>query len=187
MTSDVVAAVARDAWRAASHPRAFFTTLDDRPSLRPPLAAAAVSALLGSLVLGVIAARATGSDAWLPFLLGAPLLVLPYLAIVTLLGGLMLMRPAALDLRAFEIVGWAWTPTGLLALSVLPVGLFAPGPTLLGAAVLLPPWHLWVVWRGVEIHAAGGARSAFLLYIAAVFGLPSALLAFTVTVLSNLA
>ncbi len=187
MRIDVVVGVARDAWRAASHPRAFFSALEDRPSLPPPLAAAAASALVGSLILGVVAARATGSDAWLPFLLGAPVLVLPYLAIVTLLGGLVLMRPAALDLRAFEIVAWAWTPTGLLALSVLPVGLFAPVPTLLGAAVLLPPWHLWVVWRGVEAHAAGGARAAFILYIVAVFGVPSALLAFTVTVLSNLA
>lgn len=187
MTSHRVAGAARDAWRAASHPRAFFATLDDRPSLAAPFAAAAVSALVGSWVLGIVAVRATGSDAWLPFLLGAPVLTLPYLAIVTLLGGLMLMRPAALDLRAFEIVAWAWTPTGLLALSILPVGLFAPWQALLGAALLLPPWHLWVVWRGVEVHAAGGARTAFVLYIVAVFGLPSALLAFTVTVLSNLA
>lgn len=187
MTSDVVVSTARDVWRVASHPRAFFAAQGDRTRLGAPIAAAGVSTLVGSWILGVVAARATGSDAWLPFLLGAPALTLPYLAIVTVLGGLMLMRPAALDLRAFEIVAWAWTPIGLLALSILPVGLLAPWPALAGAALLLPPWHLWVVWRGVEVHAAGGARTAFILYIVAVFGLPSALLAFTVTVLSNLA
>ena len=33
---------------------------------------------------------------------------------------------AGMDLRAFEVVAWAWVPSGVLALSLLPIGLFAP-------------------------------------------------------------
>lgn len=184
---NLVAAV-RHAWRAVSHPQAFFASLDDRPRLGRAIATMAVSALSASVVAGVVALRATGSDAWLPFVLGVPAATLPYLAVVTLLGGLTLMRPAALDLRAFEIVAWAWVPSGVLALSLLPIGWFAPWPTLLGGLLgLLPAWHLWIVFRGVEAFAAGGRRPAFVFYVVAVFALPSVLLVFTATVLSSLA
>jgi hypothetical protein len=174
-------------WRAVSHPAAFFAGLEDEPRLGRAAARAAASAAVGSLVAGLLALRASGSDAWLLFLLGGPVLVLPYLAIVALLGGLVLMRPAGLDLRAFEVVAWAWTPSGVLAVSLLPIGLVAPAATLAGGLAMLPAWHLWLVWRGVQTFAVAGARAAFALYAAAVFGLPLALLAFTVTVLSRLA
>lgn len=175
-------------WRAISHPRAFFARLDDRPQLGLALAVMAVSALVGSIVAALLALRATGSDAWAPALLGVPVAALVYLAVVTMLGGLTLMRPAGLDLRAFEIVAWAWVPSGALALSLLPIGLFAPWPTLLvGALALLPAWHLWMIWRGLEVHALRGRRAAFLFYVLAVFGLPTVLTLFTATVLSSLA
>ena len=178
----------RTIWSAVSHPQAFFRSLDDRPRLGPALTVMFLSAFVASLVAGAMLLRATASDAWLPVVLGLPLAVLPYLAIVTLLGGLTLMRPAGLDLRAFEIVAWAWVPTGVLATSLLPIGLFAPWATLLGGALLvLPAWHLWLVWRGVEAFAVRGARTAMIFYVVAVFALPSVLLAFTATVLANLA
>jgi hypothetical protein len=180
--------LARLAWRAISHPRAFFARLDDRPQLALALAVMAVSALAGSLIVALLALRATGSDAWAPALLGVPVAALVYLAVVTLLGGLTLMRPAGLDLRAFEIVAWAWVPTGALAASLLPIGLFAPWPTLLGGTLaLLPAWHLWMIWRGLEVHAVRGRRAAFLFYVLAVFALPTVLTLFTATVLSTLA
>lgn len=181
-----VAGSVRLAWRAVSYPAAFFAALGDEPRLAPALASAAVSGAVASLVAGALLVRATGSDAWLPFLLGAPGVALPYLAIVTLLGALTLMRPAGMDLRAVEVVGWAWVPSGVLALSLLPIGWFAPWPALAGAAVMLPPWHLWLVWRGTDAFAVARARTAVALYAAAVFGLPTALLAFTVAVLGNL-
>ena len=181
------ASALRSAWRAVSHPRAFFCSLEDRPALGAAIGTMAVSAAIASLVLAVLILRATASDAVLPLLVGVPAAVLPYLAIVTMLGGLTLMRPAGLDLRAFEIVAWAWVPAGVLALSLLPIGLFAPLPTLLGGAfVLLPAWHLWLVFRGLEVHADRGLRSAFLFYVVAVFALPAVLLAFTAAVLSTL-
>lgn len=177
----------RTVWRAVSHPTSFFERLGDEPRIAAPAGLAIVSATLGSMIAAILLTRATASDAWLPLLLGAPLVTIPYLGTIGLLGGLILMRPAGLDLRAFEIVAWAWVPSGPLAVALLPIGLLAPWPTLLGGAMfLLPPWHMWIVWRGVEVHAEGAPRLAFGLYVAAVFGLPAALLTFTLAVLSNL-
>lgn len=182
------AATLHAVWRAVSHPRAFFEQLDHRPRLASAFATMAVSAVLASLIAAEALLRATASNALLPFLIGIPVAALSYLAIVTVLGSLTLMRPAGLDLRAFEIVAWAWVPVGVLALSLLPIGLFYPWPSLLaGTFVLLPGWHLWMVWRGVEVHAERGARTAFLFYVLAVFALPTVLMAFTAGVLVNLA
>lgn len=173
------------AWAASSRPRAFFATLPERPALVAAAAAAAVAGAVGSLVAAVLLLRATGSTGWLPVLFGVPALALPYLALVSLLGGLVLMRPAALDLRAWEIVLWSWTPAGFLALSLLPIGLIAPLPTLVGGLLMLPVWHLWLVWSGTELHADAHARTAVLLYVLTVFGLPLVLVGFTVVVLST--
>lgn len=177
----------RRAWLAASHPRAFFDGLDERPALGPAAVAVAVSGVVGGLAAAVVAARATASDAWLPLLLAGPALVVPYLALLTLLGGLVLMRPAGLDLRAWEIAAWSWVPIGFLAASLTPIALVAPLPAALVAASLVPAWHLWLVWRGTRAHAVHGARGAVVLYGATVFVAPLALVAFTVAILSTLA
>lgn len=176
----------RRAWRAASAPRAFYADLPDRPALGTAAAAAAIAGLVGSVVLAAVAARATGS-APLPTLLVVPALALPYLALVTVLGGLVLMRPAALDLRAWEIAAWAWTPAGFLGLALLPIGLAAPAPTLFAASLMLPLWHLWLVWSGTSTHASGRPRLAVVLYAAAVFVAPTGLTIFTLAVLTPLA
>lgn len=186
MSAAPPAPIWRRAWRAASLPGAFFAELDDEPRLGPALRAAFASGAIGAAAAGLLLARATGSDAWLPFVLMVPVVALPYLAIVTLLGALTLMRPAGMDLRAFEVIAWAWVPSGMLALSVLPIGWLVPWPALASAGLLLPPWHLWLVWRGTQVHAVANARVAFVLYVVAVFGLPSALGVFILVVLSQL-
>lgn len=178
----------RSLWLAVSHPRAFFERLDERPKLGIAFAVMAASAGVAALLAAAAVLRATSSNALIPVMLGVPLATLLYLAIVTALGSLTLMRPAGLDLRAFEIVAWAWVPLGVLSVSLIPVGAFAPLPTLLaGAFVLAPAWHLWMVWRGVEVHAVGGQRTAMGFYVLAVFVLPSALMAFTAGILATLA
>ncbi|MDZ7800630.1 MAG: hypothetical protein U5K81_07555 [Trueperaceae bacterium] len=175
----------RRAWRAASVPGRFFEDLPDEPALGAAAAAGGVSLLMGALALGVVLARGTASDAWPLFLLGTPLMVLPYAVLVSILGSLVLMRPAGMDLRAFEIVAWAWVPSGFLAVSLLPIGWFAPWATMAGALAMLPAWHLWLVWRGTEVHATARPRAAAILYLLSVFGLPSVLVAFTLSVLSH--
>lgn len=177
----------RRAWSASSHPRAFYATLPDRPELGRAAATAAIAVTAAALALAAVVVRLTDSTGWLPLLLGVPAVVVPYLALITLLGGLVLMRPAGLDARAWEIVAWAWVPAGFLGLSLLAIGLAAPLPALIGAVVMLPPWHLWLVWRGTERFAVGRARTAFLLYAATVFGLPLVLVVSTLAVLSGAA
>lgn len=178
---------AASAWAAASRPRAFFASLDDRPEIGRAAAVAAASGLLGSLATAMLLIRATDSTGWLPLVLGLPALVLPYLALISLLGGLVLMRPAALDVRAWEIVGWSWLPAGFLGLTLLPIGLVAPVPTLVGGMLMLAPWHLWMVWSGTIVHARANERAAVILYAVTVFGLPLVLIGFTLAVLSNVA
>lgn len=178
----------RTIWAAASHPQAFFDSLDDAARLGPALVAMVLSALVASLVAGALLLRATSSDAVGPIVLGTPAVILLYLAQVTVLGGLTLMLPAGMDLRAFEVVAWAWVPSGVLAVSLLPVGLFAPLPALLvGALLLMPAWHLWIVWRGVGTFAVARPRFAMILYVLVVFALPAVFLAFITLVLSNVA
>lgn len=177
----------RRAWAAVSRPRSFYASLSDRPALATAAATAALSAVVGTAALALVVARATASDAWLPWLLGVPALLLPYLTLIALLGGLVLMRPAGLDLRAWEIVAWAWVPAGFVGVSLLPIGLLAPWPALVVGASLLPLWHLWLVWSGTETFAAGRPRLATTLYGVTVFGLPLLLVGFTAVVLSTLA
>ncbi len=177
----------RRAWRAASAPEAFFAGLDSTQVRLPAaLATAAVFAAVGAAVAGLLAARATGSVPW-PFLLGAPAVALPYLMIIGMLGALVLMRPGGMELRAIEVVAWAWVPAGWSALAVAPVGWFAPAPALLVAALLLPPWHLWVLWRGIEAFAPARQRTTAVLYGVVVFAVPFGISAFTLWVLSALA
>ena len=176
----------RRAWRAASAPEAFFADLDpSQVRLVPAFTTAAVCAGIGAVLVGLLAARATGSVAW-PFVVGVPAVALPYLAILVMLGSLVLMRPGGMELRAFEVVAWAWVPTGWLAVAVTPVGWFAPGPALLVAALLLPPWHFWVLWRGVEAFAPARTRTTAVLYGVVVFAVPFGITVFTLWVLSTL-
>lgn len=175
----------RRAWAAAAAPGPFFAALPDTPALGPAVLSAAASLLVAVAALALVLVRATDSAAFAPFLVATPVVVLPYVVLISVLGSLLLMRPAGLDLRAFEIVAWAWVPSGFLAVPLLPVGWFAPWPTLAGAALMLPVWHLWLVWRGTQAHAVGGARTAWLLYLVAVFALPLVLTGFTLTVLSR--
>lgn len=176
----------RRSWHAASRPRAFYESLEGRTEIGAAATAALLAGAVGASALAVLLIRLTESSGWLPLVLGVPALALPYLALISLLGGLMLMRPAGLDLRAWEIVLWAWVPAGFLGLSLLPIGLVAPLPTLIGGSIMLPLWHLWLVWSGTERHAVAHARAAVALYVVAVFGLPLGLVLFTLVVLSRL-
>lgn len=174
----------REAWWAASAPGAFFEALEERPAVGRASLAGLASVTVAALIAAALIARATGSTALLPIVLGFPAAVLPYVALVTLLGGLILLRAAGLDLRAWEVAAWAWVPAGFLAVALLPIGLLAPAATLIGGLLMLPPWHLWLVHAGTRAHAAGGVRAAVTLYVLVVFIAPAALVLFTLVMLS---
>ncbi|MBA2668332.1 MAG: hypothetical protein H0U69_15010 [Trueperaceae bacterium] len=171
-------ALVRDAWRAASAPTRFFLALADAGEPRPLRAALAatlcVSAALGVLSLAFV--RATGSDGVLLVWAASLAIALPVFSFVLLVGGLVMLRPAALDVRAWEVAGWAWTPAGALALSLLPAVVMAPGVSAVVGLVTFPIWHLIVVVRGVRALSPGRHVAASALYAIAVFGVPALLM-----------
>ena len=166
--------LARRLWRAASAPRAFFEDRvdDDAKPLRAVLVALA-SGAVGAVVAGWALALATGSDP-LVLVLAMVGLSLPYLVLITTLGGLALVRPGRLDLHAWEIAGWSWVPTGFLGLALAPVVPVAPPIALAVGVLLLPAANLFVVHGGLRAFAPPErVRTAFLIYIAVVYLAPA--------------
>lgn len=176
----------RDAWWAASAPMSFFRALHEAPAAQLPraLAAALVAVLLALAVLSLAFVRATGSDGVVLVWAFASAIALPYLAMVILLGGLVMVRPAGLDLRAWEIVAWSWVPAGPLALSLAPAAAVVPLPAALAGLAAFPFWHVVLVATGVRVFARQRARTALVLYLVAVFVVPALLLAVSYAVMS---
>lgn len=164
----------RKAWRAASAPRAFFGDRrdDDATPLRALLVALA-SGTVGAVFAGWALALATGSDP-LVVMLAAVALSLPYLVLITTLGGLAIVRPGRLDLHAWEIAGWSWVPAGFLGLALAPVVPLSPTLALAVGVLLLPAANLFVVHGGLRAFApAERVRTAFLIYLAVVYVAPT--------------
>lgn len=176
----------RQAWWAASAPRSFFLSLHAAPHAR--VGRAATAALLSWLVAATVGAlafvRATGSDG---FVVAVALLLaigLPYLLMAVFVGGLVMVRPAQLDLRAWEIAAWAWVPAGVLALSLLPAALVAPAPAALLGVAVAPVWHIVLVLHGVRVFAPARLGVAIVLYLVAVVVVPLLLTAVSYAVMS---
>ncbi len=173
-------------WWAASSPGAWFGRLDaDHPDLRPALLAALLSLVTGALGLGVAFLRATASDAVLPVLLAALglglLLAFPLLAA----GSLLLQAFGRLDLRAWEVAAWSWTPAFWTSLSFLPAALLAPTVALPLGVLTAVVWHLVVLRAGTRVFMPK-RRAVFLgFYVFMVFGLPVALTLFVGVLLSG--
>lgn len=159
-------------WRSAAHPRDFFETLPDDPRLGAAARAALFSLTIGAAVMALAIGRATASDAWLPIVVFVVPGMILYGATLWLVGGLTLARAAALDLRGWEIAGWAWVPSGFLALSLLPVVAVFPVTSLVVGTLGLPVWHLAIVAAGLEAFAGRRPRRALLFYALVVLAVP---------------
>ena len=165
-------------WQVATSPKRFFLGhTPRRSSLIRALASAATSGTIGLLAAGVALVRALGSDEVVTIMVLVILGGLPYLALLWLLGGFVLMRPAALDLRAWEVAAWAWTPAGLVGLLLSPLAWFVPLAGLVLGSVALPLWHLIVVNGALGAWSPARAQTTLFWYLAAIFALPTALLA----------
>ena len=188
MTRTGALGLVRDAWWAASAPMSFFRALHATPAAQLPraLAAALVAVLLALVVLSLAFVRATGSDGFVLVWAFASAIALPYLAMVILLGGLVMVRPAELDLRAWEIVAWSWVPAGALALSLAPAAVVVPLPAAVAGLVAFPFWHVVLVATGVRVFARRRALTALMLYLVAVFVVPALLLAVSYAVMSSM-
>ncbi len=178
----------RDAWWAASAPASFFRALHDSPEPRVgrALLVALLSVLLALAVLSLAFVRATASDGWLLVWVVASAIGLPYLGMVLLLGGLVMVRPANLDVRAWEITAWSWAPAGALALSLAPAAYLAPLPTALVGLLAFPFWHVVVVINGVNVFAPARRVVATTVYLGAVFLVPSLVTAVSYAIMSGM-
>lgn len=164
-------------WRAASAPRTFYEQLEPRPPRIPRSAgAAALGFTASALALSLGFLRATASDALLPVLLFA--LLLGGLGFLYAWGfsSLFVQRPGALDVRAWEVTGWSWSPGLFAALSMLVALVIFPLPAL---ALLLAGtlfWHLWVLRIGLSVFLGRPAWRVLVLYALFVYGFPGVLL-----------
>ncbi len=159
----------RDLWRAASRPLPFFTRLaQQEPNLPRVALAGLASAAFGLLASALALILATGSDAYLPLLLAVLSGGLLVWLLVAGLGGLVILRPAQLDLRAWELVGWSWAPAGILALSLLPALALAPLIALVLGYVGGLAWHLALLNSALTVFAPQGRRRSLLWYLVAV-------------------
>ena len=181
-------ALVRDAWWAASAPTSFFRALQgtSAPRLARACAAAAVSIVLACAALALGFVRATHSDGFLLAWGFLGVVALPLLAMLLLLGGLVMVRPAALDLRAWEISAWAWVPAGVLAVSLAPAALVAPVPATVVGLVAWPVWHVALIASGVSVFASQRRAMTVALYLVAVFLVPGLLLAVSYAVMSGM-
>jgi hypothetical protein len=163
----------RDAWWACSAPTSFFRHLDDEPA-RPLRAVAAafvaVSLACGTLALAFVAA--TGSDGWWLVAAVTLALALPLVGMLGFLGGLVVVRPAGLALRSWEVVAWAYAPAGALALSLLPVALPFPAPSAAAWFLAFPVWHVVVLWAGLRTLGTGRPAVAMAWYVATLTVVP---------------
>lgn len=170
-------------WRAASSPRAFFRWLEPHP----PHVARGGGVAYGSLVvLGLVCtlglARATRSDA--PLLLAAVAVVgSSALFLYTwAFGSTFVQRPGALDVRAWEVSGWSWTPALFGSLSMLvPMWVF-PVPTLGVTLIGVLVWHLVVLRAGLSVFLERPAYRVVTLYALYLYALPLLLLGVVVWV-----
>ena len=164
----------RRLWLAASTPQAFFADRvdDDAKPLRALLVALG-SGSVGAVVAGWALALATGS-APLVLVLAAVGLSLPYLVLITTLGGLALVRPGRLDLHAWEIAGWSWLPAAFLGLALAPVVPLAPAIALAVGVLILPAANMFMVHGGLRAFAPPDrVRMAFLVYVVVVYIAPA--------------
>lgn len=188
MRGDGLLGLIRDGWWASSAPKSFFRALAQSPGprLARSVLAAVIAVALALAVISLAFVRATASDGFVLVWLVSSLIGLPYLAMVLMLGGLVMVRPANLDLRAWEISAWAWVPAGTLAVSLAPASYFAPLPTVVVGLLAFPFWHVALLASGVSAFAAHGRALAVALYLVAVFLVPALLTAVSFAVMSGM-
>lgn len=168
-------------WAAAASPQRFFRWLEPQPARIFRSGGVALASLIAlGLACALGLARATGSNAYLPLAAFAVLGGCAALVYVWAFGSIFVQRPGALDVRAWEVVGWSWTPAlfGSAAMLV-PLWVF-PVPALVVILVAVLCWHLNVLQAGLTVFLERSATTVVVLYALFIFGLPLLLLGFLV-------
>ncbi len=166
-------------WAAAASPQRFFRWLEPQSAR---IFRAGSIAFVSLIVLGLACmlgfVRATGSDAYLPLAGFAALGAGAALVYLWAFGSIFVQRPGALDVRAWEVVGWSWTPAlfGSVAMLV-PLWIF-PVPALVAVLVTVLVWHLNVLRAGLNVFLDRPASTVVTLYAVFILGSPLLLLGF---------
>lgn len=168
----------RTLWQAASRPEAFFKRLEPlEPQIPRAFLIALASVLFSLVVASLLFARLTNSTGILPILLfGLVAGGLTWL-LSWALGGLVLLRPARLDIRAWELCAWSWVPAGIMAFSLLPVAFFAPLPSLIFGVLGTLGWQVTILATGLRVFTPEHARAGLTFYLIFVLLLPVGLFA----------
>lgn len=168
----------REMWRASASPRIFFEGLEPKPSaiFRGAFAAAISFGGLGS-ACGFGLVRATGSDAYLPVLLFSLLVAATLFLYTWGFASLFVQRPGALDVRAWEVSGWSWSPGFFAALSMVVPLLIFPLPALLVTLTATLIWHLHLLRVGLSVFLERPAWRVVIIYTLFIYAFPAVLFA----------
>ena len=164
----------QDGWWACSAPVGFFAHLADRAHGRPvPALGMAATAWVATLAVAALAfVRATDSEGYIVLLGLAAVAIGPLFVLVSVLGGLMLIGPGGMGVRAWEVVGWSWAPAGALALAVFPMVPLFPALAAAVAVLAFPIWHLGLVGAAVAAFGTRHRVRTILIYALVVFLVP---------------
>jgi hypothetical protein len=171
-------------WRVATLPKAFFAQLnDDEVSLAKAFWSGFVCYVPASLLFALALLLLTRSQ-------GVSLFLLTSLFVSSLqylffwgLGGLILQQPHGLDIRAWELSGWSWSPALFVALSLVPAGLLvliSPLPRDMLALLMAVGacaaviWHVRTVNVGLIYFVNRRQPQRLMWYVGLLFLLPLA-------------
>ena len=164
-------------WTSASAPKRFFGWLEAQP---PRTFRGGLVAYGSLLALGLVAAfgvgRATASDAAVLAVGGSSALY----AWVWAFGSVFVQRPGTLDLRAWEVTGWSFTPALFGGAAMLvPIVVF-PGPALAALFVGVLVWHFVTLRAGLAVFLGARATRVVTIYALYIYVLPLAILGLVV-------
>lgn len=154
----------KQAWQAVANTHVFFEGLVSQ-KVRVPQAVltALVSVSVALLIIAIALVRISASAA-IPVILFVLVAGLINWLLLLALGGLVIMRPAQLDVRAWELVAWAWTPAAYIALSLLLVTFYYPVIALVLGIILFNGWHLSMLYGALRTFAPDKAARSCVWY-----------------------
>ncbi len=163
----------QEMWSAASAPRRFFTWLEPQDArILRAFTVAFCSYLVYALTLALAFIRSSGSNAYLPIFALALGVGALQLLFFWGLGGVSLQRPGSLDVRAWEVAGWSWTPAFFVGVSMLPALLVVPMLGFVLSVGLLLVWHLAVLRYGLQVFLERAVWPVVTIYALLVIVLP---------------
>ena len=168
-------------WTSASAPQRFFGWLETQS---PHLLRGALVAYSSLLTLGLVAAfgvgRVTQSDAALLLAVFAVVGSSALYAWVWAFGSVFVQRPGTLDLRAWEVTGWSWTPAFFGAVAMLVPIFILPAPAVAALLVGVFVWHLVTLRAGLAVFLGARAARVVTIYALYIYVLPLAILGLVV-------